>query len=133
MTVNKKSPTNKSSKNLDKISVFLRLQDVINSRRKLNNADSKKSYIASLLQGQFDRPLQKSAEEFAEFTVAICDFQKRKSKAHKKALIHEAADLLFHLQIAIAYNNIDLTEIAEELINREGVGGFIEKANRKKR
>ena len=46
------------------------------------------------------------------------------------AIIHEAADLLFHVMVLLAYMGIDPSEILRELEKREGISGIEEKSKR---
>ena len=48
----------------------------------------------------------------------------------KDSIIHEAADLLFHVMVLLAYKDIDPSKILEELEKREGVSGLEEKSKR---
>lgn len=113
---------------LNSLAVFGRLQKTINSRKK---SPAEKSYIASLLQAKADKVLKKVAEETAEFILASSEFGHNKTPDNRQHLIAEAADVLFHLQIALAYYDVEIFALAEELIKREGVSGLLEKANRK--
>ncbi|MEH6723510.1 MAG: phosphoribosyl-ATP pyrophosphatase, partial [Qipengyuania sp.] len=45
-------------------------------------------------------------------------------------LVGEAADILFHLLVALDARDIDFAEVLAELDRREGVSGIDEKANR---
>ncbi|MEO1505050.1 MAG: phosphoribosyl-ATP pyrophosphatase, partial [Pseudomonadota bacterium] len=46
------------------------------------------------------------------------------------ALISESADVLFHLLVMLAAQDIALNDVLAELERREGVSGVEEKANR---
>jgi len=89
------------------------------------NADSKTSYVASLYKKGENSLLKKVAEEAAEFCFAVKDND-------KKEIIYEAADLTFHVLVALAFRNVHPEAILEELKRREGVSGIEEKKNRKK-
>lgn len=112
---------------LEILTVFLRLQSVINARKK---STVQSSYVASILQAKIDKPIKKIAEELSEFIVAFCEYNGKKNTANRKKVIAEAADLWFHLQVALAYQNINLSDIALELKRREGESGHSEKARR---
>lgn len=45
-------------------------------------------------------------------------------------LVHEAADLLYHLWVLLAKHGITLNQVRRELDRRAGVSGLDEKANR---
>ena len=87
-------------------------------------ADPKTSYVSSLYHKGENSLLKKVAEEAAEFCFAIKD-------NNKDEIIYEAADLAFHVLVALAYKNIHPEAILEELKRREGVSGIEEKKNRK--
>jgi phosphoribosyl-ATP pyrophosphohydrolase len=46
-------------------------------------------------------------------------------------MIHESADLLFHVLVLLASHDIKYARILEELENRFGTSGIEEKNNRK--
>ena len=89
------------------------------------NADPKSSYVASLYNKGENSILKKVVEEAGELSFAIKDND-------KKEIIYEAADLLFHSLVALAYKDIHPEAILNELKRREGVSGIEEKNNRKK-
>jgi phosphoribosyl-ATP pyrophosphohydrolase/phosphoribosyl-AMP cyclohydrolase len=88
-------------------------------------ADPKSSYVASLYNKGENSILKKVVEEAGEFSFAIKDDDKGE-------IIYEAADLLFHSLVALAYKNIHPEAILNELKRREGVSGIEEKNSRKK-
>ena len=45
-------------------------------------------------------------------------------------LIHETADLLYHLVVMLHANEVKLTEITEELKRRKNISGIEEKKSR---
>ena len=67
--------------------------------------------------------LKKITEEAGEFICAIKDNK-------KDEIIYEAADLAFHVLVALAYKNIHPEAILNELKRREGTSGIEEKKNR---
>jgi len=105
---------------IDKEKVISRLYNVINERIKSNNKDS---YVNSLHRAGINKISEKIGEEAAETIVAILTKE-------KKDIIHESADLLFMLLIALAEKEIEPDEIFDELIRREGISGIKEKENR---
>ena len=78
------------------------------------NADPSSSYVASL----YAKGNEKLIAEITE------DLEKNK-------VIHEAADLWFHVMVLLTNNGIDPTEILKELESREGLSGIEEKKGRK--
>ncbi len=69
------------------------------------------SYTARLFQEGEDSILKKIIEEAGEVLLAF------KSGA-KKDIIHESADLIFHLLVALVEKDISLEEVVEELKRR---------------
>jgi phosphoribosyl-ATP pyrophosphohydrolase/phosphoribosyl-AMP cyclohydrolase len=69
------------------------------------------SYVRFLLEAGQDRILKKIAEEAGEVILAS-------KNAQRKDLIHEVADLLFHLLLVLGYHDIALADIYRELAAR---------------
>ena len=101
--------------------VFQDLYETISERKKTPSAQS---YTSALFQGGIDAILKKIGEESGEFIISA------KNK-DKKAIIHETADLLYHLLVALCYHNITLDQIEEELAKRTRQSGLMEKQSRK--
>ena len=69
------------------------------------------SYTTYLFEKGQDKILKKVGEEAAEVIIA--------SKNNDKAeVIYESADLLYHLLVLFSYHEIELDEIAQELLSR---------------
>ena len=98
------------------------LYQTINQRK---NDDPTKSYTAKLLQGSENSMLKKIVEEAGEFTFAIKD-------ADKDEAVYEAADLVYHMLVALASKNISPDQIKQELSRRFGLSGIEEKNSRTK-
>lgn len=92
----------------DALKILEELTNVIDSRFKELPEDS---YVAKLYKGGRERILKKVGEEASE--VIIASMTKRKAD-----IIYEAADLIFHLLIAMRYDGISIEEIMEELKRR---------------
>ena len=102
-------------------SISDQLYHVIQERKK---SDPSKSYVASLLQKGENSYLKKVIEEAGEFSFAIKD-------NNEKEIIHEAADLAFHVLVALGDKNINPDRIKQELSKRFGLSGIEEKKMRK--
>lgn len=89
------------------------------------NEDTTKSYTAKLLKGDINSMLKKIVEEAGEFCFAIKD--KNKDEA-----IYEAADITYHILVAMASLNIDPDRVKQELKRRFSISGIEEKNSRKK-
>lgn len=104
-------------------SILDQLREVIEDRRR---HPSGASYVSQLLGGGKDRALKKVAEEAGEFLLAA-------KGGRRKDVVHEAADLLFHLWVALAQQRIPVDELYAELRRRTGCSGLEEKKRRGKR
>jgi len=71
------------------------------------------SYTNQLLEGGDNRILKKIGEESAEFVMACKDDD-------AAAIASEAADLVFHLQVALAHHGVEWREVQEVLAKRRG-------------
>ncbi|MFM8525681.1 MAG: bifunctional phosphoribosyl-AMP cyclohydrolase/phosphoribosyl-ATP diphosphatase HisIE [Cyanobacteriota bacterium] len=90
--------------------VCTELARVINNRR---NHPETGSYTNRLLDGGDNRILKKIGEESAEFVMACKDDD-------PEAIAGEAADLIFHLQVALAHHGVDWREVQTVLAARRG-------------
>jgi len=97
-----------------------RLFATVASRR---GADPASSYTASLFAKGRPRIAQKLGEEAVETVIAAL-------RGDERAIVPEAADLLYHLMVLLADAGLTLDEIRAELARREGVSGHDEKAAR---
>ena len=88
------------------------------------NDDPTKSYTAKLLQRKENSMLKKIVEEAGEFTFAIKD-------KNEEEIIYEAADVTYHMLVALASKNISPDRIKQELARRFGMSGIEEKNSRK--
>jgi len=87
-------------------------------------ANPKSSYTASLFHKGENTILKKIVEESGEFTFAIKD-------NNTKEIIYEAADLLYHTLVALAYKNISPDLVKQEIKRRFNLSGIAEKNARK--
>ncbi|MEX1324617.1 MAG: bifunctional phosphoribosyl-AMP cyclohydrolase/phosphoribosyl-ATP diphosphatase HisIE, partial [Synechococcaceae cyanobacterium] len=71
------------------------------------------SYTNRLLEGGDNRILKKIGEESAEFVMACKDDD-------PGAIAGEAADLVFHLQVALAHHGVSWRDVQEVLARRPG-------------
>ncbi len=96
------------------------LYHVIQDRK---NDDPKKSYTSKLLNGKENSMLKKIVEEAGEFTFAIKDNDTQEA-------IYEAADITYHVLVALASKNISPDRVKQELARRFGMSGIEEKNSR---
>lgn len=85
--------------------------------------DVSKSYTAKLLKGNQNSMLKKIVEEAGEFTFAVKD-------DNEEEIIYEAADVAYHVLVALASKNINPDRIKQELARRFGISGIEEKNSR---
>ena len=107
------------------------LYQVICDRRDQPKTDS---YVSSLITAGNDKILQKIGEESTEVILAAKNLDTKKQIADTsdltESLIHEIADLTFHVMVLMAEQKIPPTAIEQELKCRFGISGLMEKANR---
>ncbi|KHK89968.1 phosphoribosyl-ATP diphosphatase [Novosphingobium malaysiense] len=99
-----------------------RLEATIAARR---SADPDSSYVARLNAKGLGKIAQKLGEEATETVIAALT-------EDRKALVGEAADLLFHLMVLLGAKDVALADVLSELDRREGMSGIAEKAARPK-
>ena len=86
------------------------LMRVIEERR---NSPDEGSYTNRLLEGGDNRILKKIGEESAEFVMACKD-------NNANEIAGEAADLIFHIQVALAHHNVSWRDVQAVLVSRRG-------------
>ena len=84
------------------------------------NADPSTSWTAKLFAKGENTILKKVIEESGEFTFAFKDNDETE-------MIYEAADLTYHMLVALAYKNISPDRIKQELARRFDMSGIAEK------
>ena len=97
---------------------LLNLVKIIRDRK---NKDEDKSYTSSLLSGGLSKCIDKMEEEFGEFKEAL---------NKDSNIVHEAADIVYHILVALEAANIKFEDILKELENRKKQSGIEEKKNR---
>jgi len=81
------------------------------------------SYTATLLDGGPETCARKFGEEAVEFIVASLG-------GNRDRVVSEAADVLYHLLVALEAGDVALDDVFAELARRQGIGGHEEKAAR---
>ncbi len=87
------------------------------------NADPESSWTAKLFAKGDNTILKKVIEEAGEFTFAYKDDD-------ESEIIYEAADLTYHILVALASKNISPDRIKQELARRFNMSGIAEKNSR---
>ena len=100
-----------------------RLYAVLETRRA---ATAEKSYTASLLAAGVEKIGAKIAEEQEELVAEL-----RASPPPRDKIIHETADLFFHVLCGLLATGVTPVEVWRELDRRFGTSGHAEKAARK--
>ena len=101
--------------------IIEKLEVILQNRK---TEDSKDSYVSSLYSKGNQHICDKITEEAGELVDATED--------GKAQVVHEAADLLFHVLVLLASLDIKYATILDELTKRFGISGIDEKNNRKK-
>jgi len=96
------------------------LTQVVGERR---GANPETSYVAQLLAGGAQQIGAKLTEEAAELGEAVAG-------EDEGAVVHEAADLLFHIVVALKSRDLAPEAVLEELVRRFGTSGHAERAAR---
>ncbi len=103
------------------------LGDVVNELAKTIDAraggDPETSWTAKLLMGGPALTAKKLGEEGVEAALAV-------ASQDDKAVAAEAADLVYHLLVAMRSRGVTLDQLAKALEARQGKSGVAEKASR---
>ncbi len=100
--------------------VLAGLEQVIAARK---GGDPERSYTARLLSGGVPVAGAKVTEEADELVRAAAG-------EDDDRVVAEAADLVYHMLVLLACRDVPLAAIEEELAQRFGVSGLVEKAAR---
>jgi phosphoribosyl-ATP pyrophosphohydrolase/phosphoribosyl-AMP cyclohydrolase len=98
-----------------------RLEAVLDARK---SATAKASYTKSLYDGGPPRIGEKLREEAAELAEAV-------GSEDSSRVVAEAADVLFHLMVALRARDVSFEAVLTELHRRSGTSGHDEKLSRK--
>jgi phosphoribosyl-ATP pyrophosphohydrolase/phosphoribosyl-AMP cyclohydrolase len=108
-TCHKGSDTCWNTDNKSNFGFLSKLEDVITERR--DQADDKKSYVASLFKKGINKIAQKVGEEAVEVIIEAKDND-------DNLFLNESADLLFHYLILLQAKGFKLSDVEKILINR---------------
>ena len=97
---------------------LLNLVKIIRDRK---NKGEDKSYTSSLLSGGISKCIDKMEEEFGELKDAL---------NNNSNIVHEAADTVYHILVALEAADIKFEDVLKELENRKKQSGLEEKNNR---
>jgi phosphoribosyl-ATP pyrophosphohydrolase len=96
------------------------LENIVAGRADANAAVS---YTRSLLDAGPSRIAKKFGEEAVELVIAMLE-------GDRPAVINEAADVLYHLLVALKASGVSLQDVLKELERRTRQSGHQEKASR---
>ena len=97
------------------------IRKLVKTIKERKNSEPDKSYTSSLLSGGLDKCIYKLEEEFEELKKAL---------NKKNNEVHEAADLLYHLLVALEAADVKFEDVLNELEKRKNQSGLEEKKNR---
>jgi phosphoribosyl-AMP cyclohydrolase / phosphoribosyl-ATP pyrophosphohydrolase len=103
------------------VTILEQLAGVLAARR--DSASGEKSYTKSLLDGGMPKILAKIAEEHGELAAEL-------PAGDEGNVVHETADLLFHVMVGLTARKIPIERVLAELARRFGTSGHVEKAAR---
>lgn len=104
--------------------IVAQLGRILEARRDVATPDGAKvSYTRSLLDAGMPKILAKIAEEHGELADEL------PAGADDK-VVHETADLLFHVMVGLTARRIPIERVFAELARRFGTSGHVEKASR---
>ena len=101
----------------------MRLEDLVKTINERAEADPSESWTAKLLSQGPEKCAEKFGEEAVEAIIEAV-------KGDNKALISEAADVIFHYLIMLKSRNINFEDVMKELENRTNKSGLREKEDR---
>ncbi len=102
--------------------ILERLAEILIARR--DAATGERSYTKSLLEAGMPKILAKIAEEHGELAAEL-------PAGDAAKVVHETADLLFHVLVGLVARDIPIGDVFAELARRFGTSGHAEKASRK--
>jgi phosphoribosyl-ATP pyrophosphohydrolase/phosphoribosyl-AMP cyclohydrolase len=102
------------------------LELILHARK---SATASKSYTKSLFDAGMPKILAKIAEEHGELAAELAADGAARDDAK---IVHETADLLFHVMVGLAARDVPLARVLAELARRSGTSGHAEKASRAK-
>jgi phosphoribosyl-ATP pyrophosphohydrolase len=100
--------------------ILHRLSETLASRR---HADPETSYTAKLLANGPDSILKKIGEESAELIMAAKD-------GKRLNIVRESADVIYHIMVLLAFFDMGIEDVSQEMRRREGISGIDEKKSR---
>ncbi|MBX7106847.1 MAG: phosphoribosyl-ATP diphosphatase [Gemmataceae bacterium] len=103
--------------------ILCQLMAVIEDRKQ---NPPEKSYTTTLLRGGVTKVCEKIMEEAGEVVEAAS----HSATTGKGPVVYEAADLIYHLLVLLAQQDVSLADVEAELARRFGISGITEKESR---
>ena len=100
------------------------IDDLAATIKARSDASATQSYTRSLLEGGSARVARKFGEESVELVVALM-------QDNRPAVVAEAADVMFHLLVALQSHGVPFDDVLAELQRRTAQSGIDEKNSRK--
>ena len=101
------------------------LNFLIKKIKKNKSKSSSVSYTSFLIKRKNNFYLKKLKEEFLELIKELLS-------GNKKKIVHETADLIYHLLVSLEKKKVKFSYVVKELEKRQNISGIEEKKNRKK-
>ena len=98
------------------------LDDLIKIIRERKKSNIDKSYTKQLISSGLEKCIDKLQEEFDELKYALNN--------DKSNVIHETADVIYHLLVSLEVADIKFEDVLIELEKRKNKSGIEEKNNR---
>ena len=98
------------------------LEDLIKVIRERKKSKADNSYTKQLISSGLPKCIDKLQEEFDELKDALNE--------DKSNIVHETADVLYHLLVSLEAANIKFEDVVVELENRKKQSGIEEKKSR---
>jgi len=108
---------------IDSKTLYGVIDNLYHTIQERKNADPTTSWTAKLISKGENTILKKVVEEAGEFSFAYKDDD-------EKEIVYEAADLTYHVLVALAVKNISPDRIKQELARRFDISGIAEKDSR---
>ena len=98
------------------------IEDLVKIIKERKKSEIEKSYTKQLISSGLDKCIDKLQEEFDELKDAL--------QNNKSNVVHETADVIYHLLVSLEVANISFDDVLEELKKRKKLSGIEEKRNR---
>jgi phosphoribosyl-ATP pyrophosphohydrolase len=99
------------------------MESLIKTIRDRKKSEIDKSYTKQLISAGQEKCINKLQEEFDELKEALLN--------DKSNVVHETADVIYHLLVSLEVANIKFEDVLKELEKRSKQSGIEEKKNRK--